>query len=267
MRLTSKEKSLGMLKRLLEEGESLDAQSDDADWQTWERNVLIRIEAIFGKGSSQAEELIPLLQNQKAAAFSILKREGKKPIIAALRSMFSEIQDLWSDEGIAAASRKTEDAEHPDQAAAAVNRNVFVVHGHDQARMQAVARFIEKLGLNAIVLHEQANQGATVVEKLESHGGSAFAVVLLTPDDVGGIAKEPNILRPRARQNVVLELGYFIARLGRKRTCALLVKDVEVPSDYSGVVYIPIDDTDAWKFHLAREFKAAGLQIDTSKII
>jgi predicted nucleotide-binding protein len=266
MRLTSKGKSLEMLKRLLEEGESLDAQSKDADWQTWERNVLIRIEAIFGKGSSQVREWKRLVQGQELVA-AFAGREDKKPIIAALRSMVSEIQDLWSDEGIPPASSTTEDVEHPNQPVAPANKNVFVVHGHDQARMQAAARFIEKLGLNAIVLHEQASRGATIVEKLESHGDSAFAVVLLTPDDVGGIANEPNVLRPRARQNVVLELGYFMARLGRKRTCALLVKDVEIPSDYSGVVYIPIDDTDAWKFHLAREFKAAGLPIDTSKIL
>ena len=94
----------------------------------------------------------------------------------------------------------------------------------------------------------------------------AFAVVLLTPDDVGSVATDQKNLQPRARQNVVLELGYFLGRLGRKRTCALLVKEVEIPSDYSGVVYIPIDEEDAWKFKLAKEFQAAGLAIDMNKI-
>jgi hypothetical protein len=81
-------------------------------------------------------------------------------------------------------------------------------------------------------LHEQASTGATIVEKLEAYANVAFAVVLLTPDDVGGIVGGPQ--NARARQNVVLELGYFLGRLGRKRTCALVVEGIEIPSDFSG---------------------------------
>jgi predicted nucleotide-binding protein len=132
--------------------------------------------------------------------------------------------------------------------------------------MQAIARFIEHLDLKPIILHERASKGSTIVEKLEGHSDVAFAVVLLTPDDVGSVATDQNDLQPRARQNVVLELGYFMGRLGRKRTCALVVKGVEIPTDYSGVVYIPIDEEDAWKFKLAKEFQAAGLAIDMNKI-
>jgi len=92
-------------------------------------------------------------------------------------------------------------------------------------------------------------------------------VILLTPDDVGSVATQTDKLKPRARQNVVLELGYFLARLGRKRVAALVVDGVEVPSDYSGVLYVNLDDQNAWQFHLAKELKAAGLPIDSDALL
>jgi hypothetical protein len=113
-------------------------------------------------------------------------------------------------------------------------RKVFIVHGHDDGAREAVARFLERLGFEAIILHERANQGRTVIEKVEAHGDVGFAVVLLTPDDEGCV--KGDTLVPRARQNVILELGYFIGRLGRKRVCALKRGDVEIPSDFGGVV-------------------------------
>ncbi len=109
---------------------------------------------------------------------------------------------------------------------ATVSDRVFVVHGHDEAPREMVARFLEKLGLVAVILHEQASRGRTVIEKVEEHGDVAFAVVLLTPDDEGR-SRGGGELMPRARQNVVLELGYFLARLGRDRVCALKRGDLE----------------------------------------
>jgi len=98
---------------------------------------------------------------------------------------------------------------------------VFIVHGHDEAACEAAARFIEKLGLIAVILHEQPNQGRTLIEKFEAHSGVAFAVVLLTPDDIGATAANPKARRPRARQNVIFELGFFVGAIGRRRVCAL----------------------------------------------
>lgn len=121
--------------------------------------------------------------------------------------------------------------------------------------------------MNPVILHERASKGSTIIEKLEKHANVAFAIILLTPDDVGSIATGQNNLLPRARQNVVLELGYFMGRLGRMRTCALVVEGVELPTDYSGVVYIQIDEKDAWKFELARELRAVGLSIDMNKVL
>jgi predicted nucleotide-binding protein len=142
---------------------------------------------------------------------------------------------------------------------------VFVVHGHDEAVREAVARFISRLDLIPVILHEQASQGRTIVEKLEHHGDVAYAVVLLTPDDVGGTG--PDRLHRRARQNVVLELGYFLGRLGRERICALHRGEIELPSDYMGVIYIPLDRSGGWRLHLAKELKAAGFSVDMNRAL
>ncbi len=144
------------------------------------------------------------------------------------------------------------------------SNKVFVVHGHDVGPRETVARFLEKLGLVALILHEQVSQGMTVIEKVEKHGDVAFAVVLLTPDDEGR-SKGGGELMPRARQNVVLELGYFLARLGRERVCALKQGGVEIPSDFAGVVWTEMDTRDGWRLTLARELRAAGFDLDLNK--
>ncbi|HYN15486.1 MAG TPA: nucleotide-binding protein [Terriglobales bacterium] len=148
------------------------------------------------------------------------------------------------------------------------SRTVFVVHGHNDAVKQTVARFLEKLDLKPIILHEQANMGRTVIEKFEAHSSVGYAVVLLTPDDVGGlISAPPDKLKPRARQNVILELGYFIGKLGRGRVCALYMGDVELPSDIHGVLFVPYDASDSWQMKLARELKAAGIDVDLNRAL
>lgn len=145
---------------------------------------------------------------------------------------------------------------------AQVSRKVFVVHGHDEAAKHTVARFLSQLQLDPIILAEQPNAGKTIIEKLETFSDVGFAVVLLTADDVGAAKAHSDKLQPRARQNVILELGYFMSRLGRDRVCALCQAGVERPSDYDGVVYTPLDESGAWKFALAKEIKNAGIDVD-----
>lgn len=143
---------------------------------------------------------------------------------------------------------------------------VFVVHGHDEEAKQSVARCLEKLRLEAIILHEQPNQGRTVIEKFEDYADVEFAVVLLTPDDVGTASTNPENLKPRARQNVVFELGFFIGRLGRQRVCALHKSDVEIPSDFAGVLWVRMDPSGAWRFTLGRELRTAELDVDLNQL-
>lgn len=145
-----------------------------------------------------------------------------------------------------------------------LSNKIFIVHGHDEGAREAVARFLLQIGFEPIILHEQANRGRTVIEKVVAHGDVSFAVVLLTPDDEG--CAKGGTLEPRPRQNVLLELGYFIGRLGRENVCALKRGTVEIPSDFAGVVWETMD-TDGWKSALGRELQAAGHTIDWNKVM
>lgn len=140
------------------------------------------------------------------------------------------------------------------------------MHGHDGEARETVARFISAIGLEPVILHEQANRGRTVIEKVEANSDVGFAVVLLTPDDVGR-AKASSDLEPRARQNVLLELGYFLAKLGRERVCALKRGEVVIPSDFAGVVWEEMDSSGGWKQRLGRELEAAGQPIDWNLVM
>ena len=148
------------------------------------------------------------------------------------------------------------------------NGQIFIVHGSDELTKQSVARFLEQLELKPIILHEQPNEGKTIIEKLETHSSLVdFAVILLTPDDIGYPADKPEETKHRALQNVILELGLFIGILGRRRVCALYKGDLEIPSDYQGVIYIEMDENNGWKLALAREIKQIGINIDLNKAL
>jgi predicted nucleotide-binding protein len=142
---------------------------------------------------------------------------------------------------------------------------VFLVHGRSDGPKHETARFIERLGMEAIILHERPNKGRSIIAKFQEEAeDTAFAVVLMTPDDEGGLAGT-GVQAPRARQNVVFELGFFIGKLGAERVAALVHPGVERPSDFEAVVYIELDAAGAWKAALAKEFREAGLEFDAEK--
>ena len=146
--------------------------------------------------------------------------------------------------------------------------DVFIVHGHDEAAKHTIAGFVRRLGLNPIILDEQVNRGQTIIEKFEENADEAgFAIVLLTPDDVGAPKDKQDQLKPRARQNVVLELGYFMGKLGRERVCPLFKDEVEKPSDIDGLVYVPMDNFNGWQLKLAKEMRQAELPVDSEKLL
>lgn len=137
---------------------------------------------------------------------------------------------------------------------------VFVVHGQNETARTAIVSFLESLGLIGIVLHEQPNMGRHLLTKfIQEADLVTFAVVLMTNDDVGSM-KGGN-LAPRARQNVILELGYFLAHLGQERVCALITPGLETPSDFDGIVYIRMDDEQRWQQELKRELLAANIPV------
>lgn len=91
--------------------------------------------------------------------------------------------------------------------------------------------------------------------------------MLLTDDDIGN-SKNNLVLNKRARQNVILELGYFIGKLGRSKVAPIYEKGVELPSDMKGIIYTEYDNkSNNWKFNLVKELKEAGYEVDANKII
>ena len=151
-----------------------------------------------------------------------------------------------------------------------IKKKVFIVHGHNEIMQQSVARFIEKLGLEAIILSEQVNNGKTIIEKFELHADVDFAIILLSADDKGYSVKEGSRkAKFRARQNVIFELGYFTAKFKREKIVALVenLSNFETPSDIHGVVYTSFDSPDgSWKSYVLKELKSSGFDIDSNKI-
>jgi predicted nucleotide-binding protein len=141
------------------------------------------------------------------------------------------------------------------------SNRIFIVHGRDNETKESIARFVTRLGLEPVILHEQANKGRTIIEKFREEAADiGFAVVLMTPDD------ETAEGTMRARQNVILELGFFLGQLGNAKVAALVKGDVETPSDFDGVLYVQVDESGAWRFMVAKELKAAGYEVDLNKL-
>jgi predicted nucleotide-binding protein len=198
--------------------------------------------------------------------YDVFMREDGEPSLAFIDSLCLDIRNDEYDFSREVPHQNTAKAEKTRGPSSKNSTRVFIVHGHDDALKIKTARFIEKLGFKAVILHEQANQGHTIIEKIEAHAEVGFAIVLYTPDDAGATQTDAKAgtLRPRARQNVVFEHGYLIAKLSRARVVPLVAGKVELPSDISGVVYV--DDTN-WQIDIAKEMKAAGYSIDFNKLI
>ena len=260
----TKAKAIERLRKTLDEIPELkQLRNDSPQFKKWRRNTRVTITNTFGSDSNHIAEFINVnyilfvigasdSEHQKAYA------RGLESAKAILESMIDEIEEYWEDENQAPTPSAINENERKN------TNEVFIIHGRDNEAKETVARLLETLGLEPVILHEQPNQGRTIIEKFEEHAQVRFAVVLLTPDDVGSLKGEENHLKPRARQNVIFEFGFFIGRLGRHRVCALTKGDVEIPSDYDGVVYVPLDDHGAWKMKLVKELKAAEFDVDAN---
>ena len=148
---------------------------------------------------------------------------------------------------------------------------IFVVHGHNEEMKEKVARFLEHLDLHPVILHEQPDRGRNVLDKLiEESKQACFAIILLSPDDYGYSVKDRDEDRKtRGRQNVILELGFFIGKLGKDNVVALYQEDknFDLPSDVVGTLYKKYDLAGAWKKEIAKELRAAGIQINADKFL
>lgn len=244
------------LKKLLEEGEKATNVREMNMWSSKTKSFLRT--AISPDESRHFDSLTSFLDEWAQHALRLGHIQG----------LIAKVADEEMPAVHGGGSAATETVTAVNQTPLSESRKVFVVHGHDNEAKESTARFLEKLGLQPIILHEQPSSGRTVIEKFESYASDiAFAVVLLTPDDIGTVATSPATLTARARQNVVMELGYFMGRLSRVRVCALHKGGVELPSDYQGVIYIEMDLAGAWKAKLAQEFVQAKLPIELSGLL
>ena len=254
------------LQERIESLKSLSARSiDDPSYIRWRRDTRVALENLFGKDSDKVREFssirfVPSLNSSN----SRMDREdafarGKVIAETVFQSMIKEVEEYWNEnKNVAPGFEETTPPK---------SKKIFIVHGHDEAAKESVARVIKNLDLEPVILHEQPNQNRTIIEKIEKHSDVSFAIVLITDDDKGGKKEvNPKNYKYRARQNVILELGFFLAHLGREHVCVLYKEDVELPSDYDGVLWTALDKLGAWKLKLVKELQASGIEVDANKI-
>ena len=262
-------------RKLLDEAHSVGSEDEynawDKDRQRWVNLTAEGLQTIYTNSEpaqefrAAASPMVVVGGAGVAQEFEWAKRDvdGANNVLISLRERLVYIEapgDSAVDQGASA------DGDVPEG-----EGQIFVVHGHAVDVKERVSRLLEKTGEHPVViLHEQPDAGRTIIEKFEDYAGrSDHAVVLLTADDVGGEASgeesAATVKHPRARQNVVFELGFFVGRLGRARVAVLYEEGVELPSDFSGVLYIPLDD-DSWRFKLLKELRNAGLDFDLNEI-
>ena len=265
--MKNKDQTLKDLQELLERIPQVRvAGRDSSEFHLWREESQVVVRHAFGEHSDQLKKFnkvrfSPMVYVSYSGApepdFQQPFEQGLAEAEVKLKAMIIEVTKYWpSDDAVLAARTDVLDTS---------NRNVFVIHGHDEAAKHELARFLKRLEFDPVILSEQPSKGNTIIEKFDECAAASYAVALLTADDVGSRRHE-SAAKPRARQNVIFELGYFIGRLGRDRVCALTKGAPEIPSDYAGVVYILMDSGD-WKIPLCRELKAAGFDIDTNKVI
>ena len=266
----SKSRAIQILRKQQDAITGIDGvQFDSPAFKKWRRDTEIIITNIFGTDSRHINDFKSVDYIGTISIFYPKSdREAREDYLsglecaqAVLDSMINEIDEFWEDE--------SSGIRYPSTRSGTLlnTREVFVIHGRDNGARQMVARFLEKMDLTPVILDEESNQGQTIIEKFEKHAAVRFALALLTPDDIGSLCGEENNLKPRARQNVIFEFGYFIGRLGREHVCALTKGNVEIPTDYAGVLYIPLDDDGGWKMRLVKEFKNCGLDVDANKAL
>lgn len=209
-----------------------------------------RREKYFGNPSRKVDIFREALTIDSQFGSAILK-----DALAELKMVQSQLKNL-PDETIEKSISKKETKK---------SNRVFIVHGQNNEIKNTVTLFLTRLGLEPIILHEQEDNGNTIMEKLIEFSDVDFAISLLTPDDKGTLNKKGT---HRARQNVIFEFGYFMGKLGRKKVVALFEQSdlFEIPSDLSGLIYIPFNSNEeTWKVRLAKELKRV-FKIDMNKI-
>jgi predicted nucleotide-binding protein len=256
---------IALIRSLLEDISNLPHRNDEKLDALVRRTKMI-FTKIFGSKSSYLTDLNEIsfhpgvyFSGMEDSEYSEAWQSGKSEMTNLLKIAFEEIE-----------LNLKENTQQKSSAPVVMSNKVFVVHGHDEEMKTTVARALEKLGLAPIILHEKADQGKTVIEKFIVYSEVQFAVVLFSPDDMAYHKNaKPETARPRARQNVVLELGFFLGKLGRERVLVLhrQAPAFELPSDYAGVLFKPFDDAGGWRLELVKELNALGFSVDANHLL
>ncbi|HHH1924195.1 TPA: TIR domain-containing protein [Yersinia enterocolitica] len=227
-------------------------------------NEVSRVKIIATKNAAN-EETSQLNQMRRATGGTFYIATNKFGAIFS-QEIFANVTDELLDKA-KVISKNSKPQETVSSEKLIDNKKIFIVHGQDDAARLEVSLFLTKLGLEPIVLHEQANGGLTIIEKLEEHTDVGFGIVIYTPCDIGAKQSSNPDYQPRARQNVVFEHGLLIGKLSRKRVCALVKGDLEKPNDISGILYINQDYAGAWKSMLTKELIKANYDVDMTKFL
>lgn len=254
-----------LIESLLNEAQKLSYKDGNLDKVQKRAEMLVK--KVFGEKTEYVQKLNSISYSPYVVTSgmdrSVYQRSfssGKDELINLINTMLEDLSltDLLVQTNENLNSQKT------------LSENIFIVHGHNEEMKQSLARFIEKINYNPIILHEQPNKGRTIIEKFSDYSDVSFAIILLSGDDIAYNKNDKaDNAKLRARQNVILELGFFLGKIGRENVVVIHedINEIEIPSDYAGILYVPYDKNGNWKLSIAKELKAVGYKIDGNKLL
>lgn len=261
------EKSIELLSSVKEQVADLEFGVEKSKIDAIRSRLVMLIEKIFDD-NSYINELKFISFHPSLSAVGTSKGIHEKKFYEGKRKLLNMIDIMQEDIQLSSLENSSDQGGEKDKKNP--RNSIFIVHGHNDKMKESVARVVEKLGLEPVILHEQPNKGRTIIEKFTDYSEVDFAIILLSADDFGYVKDaEPKNGKFRARQNVILELGFFLGKLGRQKVLALFETNdqFEFPSDYIGVLYTPFDSKGKWKFELVKELKANQFKVNANDIL
>jgi predicted nucleotide-binding protein len=253
---------------------SEDYDSVDKEYRKWNDFNVALLKQLFTTEDIASEYKafsgVPVILMGYSETFAQTVQDLRKRIDGRVHRLDSIIEriKLFPVTGVAGQSNLSISA--PRSADLTESNKVFVVHGRDDAAKANLEAFLHEIGLEPVVLHRQADEGLTVIEKFEKHSDVRYAFILLTPDEVAYLVSESGRADAdrdkelRARPNVIFEWGYFVGKLGRPRVCCISTGDVIVPSDMNGLVTKRYrSSVDEVAYNIIKDLKAAGYKLKT----
>lgn len=232
---------------------------DSSEWLEWKTRVKNIVDKSMAEDSPAVKMLSEALNIKTSGNYPEEFERAKATLLKSLKNTIDALkEDIYGE-------LKNEESKNSSPA---LSNKVFIVHGHDSELKNDVERFIHEVGLEPIVLHRQADNGSTVIEKFEKNSDVGYAFILLTSDEIAytidqvDIPSESRSIEYRARPNVIFEFGYFVGKLGRSRVCCLHKGETAIPSDLAGLVYKKIEGSiDSQAYAIIKELKVAGYNI------